>query len=132
MHLPYIALVSTAVLGFLLFGLGLTVSLMRGKYNIHIGHPEDPQHILHRIIRAHANTAEYAPFLAIMFLYLGSHQPTAWVLWAIGLTTAARVLIVIGLLTAGTLTRPHPVRFIGALGTYVGGLALSVALVTGT
>ncbi len=129
MHLT--ALVSTAFLGLLLFGLGLAVSLLRGKHNILIGHPEDPQHVLHRIVRAHANTAEYAPFLAILFLYLGGHQPSVWVLWTIGLTTAARVLIVIGLLTAGTLARPHPVRFIGALGTYVGGFALSVALVTG-
>ena len=127
-----VALVCTAVLGLLLFGLGLAVSLLRGKFNILIGHPDDPKHMMHRIVRAHGNTAEYAPFLAALFLYLGAHQPVSWVLWAIGLTTAARILIVMGLLSSGTLARPHPVRFIGALGTYLGGIALTVALLTGT
>jgi uncharacterized membrane protein YecN with MAPEG domain len=110
--------------------LGLAVSLLRGKFDILIGHPDDPKHMMHRIVRAHGNTAEYAPFLAVLFLYLGAHQPAAWVVWVIGLTTLARVLIVIGLLTSGTLARVHPVRFIGAIGTYVGGMVLIAALFT--
>lgn len=123
-----VALACTAVLGLLLFGLGLMVSVMRGKFDIHIGHPDDPKHMMHRFVRAHGNTTEYAPFLAVLFLYLGAHQPVAWVLWTIGLTTAARILIVIGLLSSSTLARPHPIRFIGALGTYLGGIALTIAL----
>ncbi len=126
-----LALVCSAILGLLLFGLGLTVSVLRGKFAIHIGYPDDPKHMMHRVVRAHGNTTEYAPFLAVLFLYLGARQPAAWVLWTIGLTTAARILIVIGLLGSGTLARPHPIRFIGALGTYLGGIALTAALLTG-
>lgn len=126
-----VALVCTAVLGLLLFGLGFAVSLLRGKFDILIGHPDDPKHMMHRVVRAHGNTAEYAPFLAALFLYLGARQPSAWVIWVIALTTVARVLVVIGLFTSGTLARPHPVRFIGAVGTYLGGIALTVGLLAG-
>ena len=129
MHI--VAIVCTAILGLLLFALGLAVSILRGKYKTLIGQPNDPTHLLQKIVRAHGNTAEYAPFLAVLFLYLGSRGPSLWVLWAIGITTAARVAIVVGLLTCNTLSRPHPVRFLGALGTYLGGIALCVAMVTG-
>jgi len=125
-----VALICTAVLGLLLFALGLAVSLMRGKHKVIIGHPDDPTHILHKVVRAHGNTAEYAPFLAVLFLYLGSHQPVTWVVWMIFLATVARVAIVAGMLMCKTLARPHPIRFIGALGTYVAGIALTVALLT--
>lgn len=125
-----VAILCTVVLAVLLFGLGLAVSLMRGKFNILIGHPDDPQHPVHRIVRAHGNTAEYAPLLAVLFLYLGSRNPAAWILWVIGLTTLARILIVVGIIASATLAKPHPIRFIGALGTYLGGFALSFALLT--
>ena len=72
-----LALACTAVLGFLLFGLGLVVSLTRGKTQVLIGVTDDPDHILNRIVRVHGNTAEYAPFLALLFLLCGARQPTS-------------------------------------------------------
>ena len=79
----------------------------------------------------HMATRQSTPRFLLRFSYTSAlTNPSLRVLWAIGLTTVARMLIVIGLLTSATLARPHPVRFIGALGTYVGGMALSVALLT--
>ena len=45
--------------------------------------------------------------------------------------TACRMLLVIGLVAFARMDRPNPVRFIGALGTYVAGLALDGALFVG-
>ena len=123
------AIVCTSILGVLLFGLGLAVSLTRGRSKMLIGHPDDSTNSLHKLVRAHANTAEYAPFIALLLLYLGAHNPPAWVEWAMMVTTAARVAIVLGLLISPTLAQPHPLRFAGALFTYVGGMALCLALV---
>ena len=124
-----VALVCVTVLGLLLFGLGLAVSALRGRRRMLHGHPADPADLLHKVVRAQANTAEYAPMLAVLMLTLGSQQPAPWVLWAMALTTACRVLIVAGLVLGPTMARPHPLRFIGALGTYLGGVALCLALV---
>ncbi len=44
-----------------------------------------------------------------------------------GLAVASRYAIVAGILLSPTLDRPQPLRFIGALGTYITGVALSVA-----
>ena len=45
--------------------------------------------------------------------------------------TVCRMLVVIGLVAFTRMDRPNPVRFIGALGTYVTGLALDGALFVG-
>ena len=45
--------------------------------------------------------------------------------------TACRMLLVIGLIAFARMDRPNPVRFIGALGTHVTGLALCGALFVG-
>lgn len=123
-----VALAGTALLGLLLFGLGFAVSALRGKYGIGVGYPDDPTHALHRVVRAHGNTAEYAPFLAVVFVYLGSRPQPAWVLWTIGVAAVCRLLIVVGLVACETMARPNPLRFIGALGTYLAGLALALAV----
>ena len=120
------ALVCTAVLGLLLFGLGMAVSGARGRARLLIGQPADPDHLLNRLVRAHGNTAEYAPFLALLFLLHGARQPSDLVLGLVWAATAARVVFVIGLLTTRTLARPSPLRFVGALATYVTGAWLAV------
>jgi uncharacterized membrane protein YecN with MAPEG domain len=83
---------------------------------------------LHKLVRAHANTAEFAPFLAILFLAHGARGHGAWVAWAMAAATACRYLIVVGLVAWPSLDKANPVRFVGALGTYVLGIALSAAL----
>lgn len=123
-----IALICTTILGLLLFGLGLGVSLTRRREKVGFGFPENPRSQLTKMARAHGNTAEFAPFLAVIFLYLGAHNPSATVLVLMVAATLCRVLIVVGLLTSPTLARPHPLRFVGALGTYVCGLGLSFFL----
>lgn len=125
------AVVCTAILGAVLFGLGPVVSGLRGQYNRLIGVPDDPDHPLYRAVRAHGNTAEFAPFLAVLFLYLGAHSQAPWVQTTIVAATVCRVLLVVGILFVGTMSRPNPVRFVGALGTYLTGLALCWAVATG-
>ena len=122
------AIVCTALLGVLLFGLGFGVSLTRGRSDSSIGHSDDPTDRLHKFVRAHGNTAEYAPMLGVIMLFLGSRDPSTWAVWTMGIVTASRYLLAAGLLVGPTLATPHPARFIGALGTYVGGLALCVAV----
>lgn len=126
-----IALTCVALLGLLLFTLGMAVSGARGKTNILMGTAPDADAFLSRLVRAHGNTAEYAPFLAVLFLVLGSRNPSESVNWLIVGATAARFVFVVGMLTAKTLSRPSPLRFIGAAGTYFTGITLSILLLTG-
>jgi hypothetical protein len=123
-----VALSCTAVLGLLLFGLGLAVSLTRVHTKTVTGLSSDPADWLNKMARAHTNTAEFAPFLALLFLYFGMHQPSTTTLALIVAATLCRCLIVIGLIAPPTMASPHPVRAVGALGTYACGLALSATL----
>lgn len=123
-----IAFACVAVLGLLLFGLGLSISVMRFRGSA-LGRCEpDPANPLYRLIRAHANTAEYAPFLALLFLYLGARSPSAVTSLLIVAATVCRCLLVVGLIAWPTMEKPNPFRFVGALGTYATGIALSAML----
>jgi len=126
-----IALVCTGLLGLLLFVLGMAVSGARAKFNILIGVTPEPDSMLNRLVRAHGNTAEHAPFLAILFMLLGVRQPSSLVVGLIIAATLARWVFVVGLLSAKTLTRPSSLRFLGALTTYVCGAWMSIILLTG-
>jgi len=123
------AVICTGLLGLLLFGLGLGVSLTRGSTNKTSGYDQDPTDRLYKMIRAHGNTTEYAPMLAVLMLFLGSRDPAAWVLWVMWIATVSRYLIAIGIIVSPTLDKPHPLRFVGALGTYLTGIVLSVLAV---
>jgi len=122
------ALVCIGLLGLLVFGLGFAVSLTRSRTDIAFGAPGDPTDPLQKVVRAHGNTAEYAAMLAVLIYVLGARSPATWVLWCMGLATASRYLIAIGLVLSPTLEKPHPLRFVGALGTYLTGFALCAAL----
>lgn len=115
----------TALLALLVFGLGFGVSMNRSQRAI--GHEIDPTDKLHKWVRAHGNTCEYSPMLAILYLYLGDSDPPTWVISTIVLTTVARYLHAIGMVGFPTMAKPNPARFLGSLVTYVGGLALVVA-----
>lgn len=129
MHMNLIALVCTAILGLLLFGLGLAVSIARFRATTGSGCAEDPTNPLHKLVRAHGNTAEYAPFLALLFLYFGAHEPSRAIVSLIVAATVCRCLLVAGLVLWPTMAKPNPARFVGALGTYLCGAALCIALV---
>ncbi len=122
------ALVCIALLGLLVFGLGFGVSLTRGRTNTAAGSSGDPTDPLHKMIRAHGNTAEYAAMLAILIFLVGSTSPPTWALGCMGIATASRYSIAAGLILSPTLAQPHPLRFVGALGTYLAGFALCAAL----
>lgn len=122
-----IAIICTALLGLLLFGLGLHVSLQRRETRRSVGYDASPADPLHRAVRAHANTAEYAPFFAVLFLWYATRPAPTWILATIVLATVARLAIAGGLLF-GPLNRPNPARLFGALFTYLTGLVLAVGL----
>jgi uncharacterized membrane protein YecN with MAPEG domain len=121
------AILCTALLGLLVFGLGFVVSLTRGNTNTVSGYNPDPADKLYKMVRAHGNTTEYAPMLAILMLLIGAREHSQWMLWTMWIVTACRYLIAIGIIVSPTLAKPHPLRFIGALGTYLGGIALCIA-----
>ena len=122
-----IAIVCTALLGLLVFGLGIAVSLTRQSSNTAIGHGSDPTDALHKLCRAHGNAAEYAPMLAILILLVGARQPSAWMVWTFVAATLFRYLHAAGMIFPATLAAPNPLRFVGALGTYLAGIALVLA-----
>ena len=124
------AIVCTGLLGLLVFALGFAVSGTRGATGQNYGFTPDPANRAYRLIRAHGNATEYAPMLAVLFLFIGAHNPSAWMLWVIGITTAARYVHVAGMLTGAGLDKVNPARFAGALFTYLGGIVMSVSLLT--
>ncbi len=117
-----------ALLGLLVFLLGLGVSIARAKARSGVGHPDDPADILYKLVRAHGNTIEYAPMLALLFWVAGTATADAWVGWVMIGATASRYMIVAGMLLAPSLRHPHPLRSLGALGTYVFGATLCIDL----
>ena len=125
------ALACTAVLGLLLFALGFGVSILRSRVGVLSGYASEPDQLLTKLVRAHGNTAEYTPFLAVLCLHLGSEHPPHWQLWCMVGATACRLLLVVALIAWPSMQKPNPARAIGALGTYVFGVGLCVALLTG-
>ena len=123
-----IALVCVALLGILLFGLGFAVSLTRGRTNTTAGSSGDPADGLHKAVRAHGNTSEYVGMLAVLILVLGSREPSTWGIISMIGATVSRYLLAAGILLSSTLEKPHPLRFVGALGTYLFGLGLCGSL----
>jgi len=123
-----IAVICTALLGVLLFGLGLYVSILRFRLGQNIGHNPNPVHPLHRAVRAHGNTAEYVPFLGLLFLWFAARPAPIGFEVTIAIATGARYLLVAGLLWGKSLEKPNPARFLGALLTYLCGLALAIGL----
>jgi len=123
-----IATICIALLALLLFGLGLAVSLTRGSAQRIIGYSDDPTDRLHKLCRAHGNAAEYVPILALLIYILGARGPAAWITWTFVAATVFRYLHAAGMIFPATLAAPNPMRFLGALGTYLAGLVLAIAL----
>lgn len=124
-----VALICIGLLGLLLFVLGLMVSLGRTRGEVTIGHSTDPTDGLHKLVRAHGNTAEFTAALALLIWIVGSLDPSAWDSFFMIGATVSRYLIVIGMLMSTSLARPQPLRVVGALGTYGFGVALSISVI---
>jgi uncharacterized membrane protein YecN with MAPEG domain len=128
MNMNAIALTCTAALGLLLFALGFAVSGQRFRDRTLSGHASNPEALLCKLVRAHGNTAEYAAFLAVLFLFVGAHNPPQWAVWSMVGATISRFLVVLGLLLWPSMAKPNPARFVGGIGTYVFGAVLCLAL----
>lgn len=123
-----IAVLCVALLGFLVVGLGLVVSMTRGSTKTMYGYNIDPADRLYKAVRAHGNTTEYAPMLAVLILTLGMLNPEPWMMWCMGLVTLSRYVLVFGIVLPPSMAQPSKLRFIGSLGTYLFGMALCAGL----
>jgi len=123
-----IAIACTAVLGLLIFGLGLLISLRRFATKEYFSGAVGPTTFTTKLSRAHGNTAEFAPFLALLFLAIAWRHGPAWSEAAMVGATVSRLLVVIGFLTSPTLEQMSPTKAVGAMGTYGFGLALTFGL----
>lgn len=123
-----IAVLCVALLGFLVVGLGLVVSMTRGSTKTMYGYNIDPADRLYKAVRAHGNTTEYAPMLAVLILTLGMLNPEPWMMWCMGLVTLSRYVFVFRIVLPPSMAQPSKLRFIGSLGTYLFGMALCAGL----
>lgn len=123
------ALTCIGLLGFLVIGLGLGVSLKRDTTKRAIGHDADPADPLHKWVRAHANACEYVPILAILIFALANNGESGWNGWLFLAAVVVRYAHAAGMILSPTLAKGHPLRFVGALGTYVVGLVLCAMVV---
>lgn len=121
-------LLCSGLLVILYFLLAFNVSRMRGKTRIGVGTNAEPSSDLNKAIRAHGNAAEYLPLFVAIFLYFSLVGASRWVAWVVVAVTVCRFAHAIGMYMSADLNRAQPFRFIGALGTYAGGLALGAAL----
>lgn len=103
----HVAMVCTALLGLLLFALGVAVSMTRGRTGVVAGPSNDPADSLYRLFGAHGNIAEYAPMLAVLFLLVGARDPATWLLWTMIVAIVSRYLIAIGVIVGPTLAKPN-------------------------
>ncbi|EWM09949.1 MAPEG family protein [Kutzneria sp. 744] len=122
------AIICTAILAALVFLLGFNVSRLRGVTAKANGSqmPSDPASPLLIAIRAHGNAAEYVPTMIVLFLLVGLHSPAWLAITLIVGGTLSRLIHAFGMLTAPSLADQTPWRLIGAMGTYVFGVALAV------
>ncbi len=110
--------------------LAFWTSIQRGSSKtIAYNAPLDPSSSMAKAQRAHGNAAEYAALLIGLFLVVGfayeGRDLGALVSWTIIAITASRALHAIGFLICETLEKPHALKAIGALVTYLGGLLLA-------
>ena len=91
--------------------------------------PTDPADRMFIAQRAHGNAAEYVPTLIVLILVCASLSDGWWVQALAIAAVVSRSLHALGMLTSTTLASHGPVRDIGALGTYVTGVALGVTAI---
>ena len=125
-----IILVCTAVLVLFYFVLSLLVSMTRGRTKTGIGTGDDPDGPMSKAVRAHANAAEYIPLFVALFIFLLlTGADGVFIVATVVIITVSRILHALGMFMTTTFrAKPHPLRALGALGTYFGGFALGVVI----
>jgi uncharacterized membrane protein YecN with MAPEG domain len=120
-------LLCSAALVLLFAVLSFNVSRMRRKRR---SFPEIPEAEVIKAIRAHGNASEYIPLFVALLLYANSTQPSPnmYLVGVAVLATASRFSHAAGMLLTASVAERHPLRFYGAIGTYIGLFALGGAL----
>ena len=122
-----IVITCVALLGILVFVLGANVTryrALRGATGDHV--PIDPADRLFIAQRAHGNAAEYVPTLIGLLIVCSALTDGWWLDTLAVVALAARALHAVGILTSRTMAEHGPLRDIGAMGTYLTGVALGV------
>ncbi len=123
-------IVSVALLGLLLFGLGANVTRHRATRGATGNQmPTDPADRMFVAIRAHGNAAEYVPTLCVLILVCATLSDSWWVDVLAVSAVVARYAHAVGMLTSRSLATHGPLRDLGAMLTYASGIALSVTAV---
>ncbi len=117
-------LVCSASLVLLYAALSFNVSRMRLKRR---KFPEVTEAEVTKAVRAHGNAAEYVPLLVAIFLYMNSTQSSVYVVGVAVLATVSRFAHAAGMFRIASVTERHPLRFFGALGTYLCLFAMAFA-----
>lgn len=118
-----IFLFCSAILVLFYFALSFNVSRLRSGMR---GTAAVTDVQLTKAVRAHGNSAEYIPLFVVAFLYFSSTD-LVWLQAIAVAATASRIAHASGLLLAASANARHPLRFIGALGTYACGFAFGIA-----
>jgi uncharacterized membrane protein YecN with MAPEG domain len=108
--------------------LSANVTRLRLSTQSLVGAKEDPADPLYKARIAHSNASENIPALCLLILCAaaaGLEPQLAWAFWG---SVVARVLHAVGILTASTLSKPHPLRGLGGIGTLVLGFAMAINL----
>ncbi|WP_427884995.1 MAPEG family protein [Kribbella sp. GL6] len=123
-----ITVICIALLGILLFLLGANVTRNRALRGAGNQLPTDPADPLLIAVRAHGNAAEYIPTMIVLLLVC-STLSHSWVIDALAIAAVfVRFTHALGMLRSRTLASHGPLRDIGAMGTYLVGLALGVTV----
>jgi uncharacterized membrane protein YecN with MAPEG domain len=83
---------------------------------------------LTKAIRAHGNASEYIPLFAAGLLYLNTASPSIFVTGLAVAVLICRLFHAAGTLLISSVDERHPLKFVGALGTYFCLFALGGAL----
>jgi uncharacterized membrane protein YecN with MAPEG domain len=118
----------SAILVIFYFLLAFNVSMVRARTKVGIGPGDQLSGPLNRAIRAHGNASEFIPIFVLLFLYFNSVGAGGWIEWVVIAVTLCRVFHAFGMFLSPDLDKAYHLRFIGSLGTYLGGLAFGVAL----
>ncbi|MBX3628154.1 MAG: MAPEG family protein [Rhizobacter sp.] len=114
-----------AVLVLFYAALSLNVSRVRLKRR---SDPSVSEAMLTKAIRAHGNASEYIPLFVAGLLYLNAVAPGPFVIGLAIAVLLCRLLHATGMFLIPSVAERHPLRFIGALGTYFCLFALGGAL----
>ena len=131
----FVVLICGASLVVLTLLLAFWTSVQRGSSKtIAYGAPLEPSSAMAKAQRAHGNAAEYAALLIGLFLLVGfayqGRDLGGLVMWTLIAVTVSRFLHALGFLICETLEKPHVLKMIGALVTYVGGLVLAALVIS--